>query len=154
LHFLPWPYSDHISIFKFTNTISLTAMKIGIYYVVFGCVPVYYCIVILVNPIITTICFASDRGRNVIQSRSTASKFPRRLHIRNIYSIFRSAGCEWNWISSRNITAIICCNTSSKTNCGNKKYKVKILTVRKCTFEIQLYLAHLKGTITPFVLTV
>jgi hypothetical protein len=31
------------------------------------------------NPIIAMICFASDRGRNVIESRNTASKLPRWL---------------------------------------------------------------------------
>ena len=107
LHIFPWPYSDHISIFKFTYTFYGTAMDISIHSVVLGCVPVCYCKVILINPIITMIRFAPDRGRNVIESRSTASKFPRCLHIRNIYSICRSSICKWNSISGRYIPGII-----------------------------------------------
>jgi hypothetical protein len=30
-------------------------------------------------------------------------------------------------------------NTSSKTNCRNKKYKLQILTIKKCTFGVDTY---------------
>ena len=116
LHIFPWLYGDDISIFKFTNTFYGTTMDISIHSVVFGCIPVCYCIVILMNPIITMIRFASDRGRDMIQSRSTACKFPRCLHIRNVYSICRSATWKWNRIRSRYLTFIVFSDTSSKTN--------------------------------------
>jgi hypothetical protein len=97
LHISPWLYGDDISIFKFTYTFYGTAMDISIHSVVIGCVPECYCIVILMNPIKTMICFASDRGRNVIESCVIASEFSRCLHSRNVYSICRPALCEWNY---------------------------------------------------------